>query len=220
MHSISHDLRAPLTIILGQAQIIQRWADKQSTAIPDTVVKSAGYIVASARRMNRMIQDLVDSVRLEAGQLQLEKQPVDLKAFVTDLAGRAAGGMDLARVEVHMPADLPPVNADPDRLERILMNLLTNALKYSPADTKILVSAKRIDGAVTVSFTDRGMGIAPQDKPFIFDRFYRAQGAQKTEGVGLGLYITRMLVEAHGGRIWVESELGKGSTFYVTLPFA
>ncbi|MBI2952921.1 MAG: hypothetical protein HYY30_01300 [Chloroflexi bacterium] len=214
---LAHDIRAPLSIVLGQAQLIVRAAEAGEK---DKVVQSAQAVTTSARRMNAMIQDLVDSTRLETGQVQLERQPVVLKEFVADLLGRARAAMDVGRVRVEIPADVPPVSADPNRLERILLNLLSNALKYSPPETEVLVRARKMDGEVIVSVADRGMGIAPEDQAHIFERFYRTKGARKAEGLGLGLYITRMLVEAHGGRIWVESELGKGSTFYFTLPIA
>jgi two-component system phosphate regulon sensor histidine kinase PhoR len=112
------------------------------------------------------------------------------------------------------------VEADPNRLERILGNLLSNALKYSDPGTEVLVSARNTDGEVTISVVDQGRGIAPEDLPRIFGRFYRSITARKAEGLGLGLHITRLLVEAHGGRIWAESELGKGSSFSFTLPMA
>lgn len=215
LRSVSHDLRSPLTIIQGQAQLIDRLLDK-----PELVRKCASAIVASAQRMNSMIQDLVDSARLEAGQVKLEKQPVNLQTQLTDLLERSKALVEAERVQVDIPEDLPPANADPDKLERILTNLITNAIKYSPPDTKVLVQAERTDSEITVSVSDRGFGIAPEDLPHLFEKYYRIGGAKKAEGLGLGLFITKMLVEAHGGKIWVESELGKGSTFYFTLPKA
>lgn len=117
--------------------------------------------------------------------------------------------------------DLPPVLADPDRLERILGNLVTNALKYAPEGTPVCVTLDRGDGVVIVSVADQGPGIEPDEVPHIFERYYRTQATRTShEGLGLGLYITRGLVEAHGGRIWVESRLGVGSTFSFTLPLA
>lgn len=217
IHIVAHDIRAPLTIVLGHAQLIVQAAKAGQI---DKVITSAEAITTSARRMNTMISDLVDSARLEAGQLRLEKRAIDLRSFMFDLLGRLAGVMDVKRVKVDIPADLPPVSADPDRFERIILNLLSNALKYSPPETEVIMRARRTDRSVTVSVTDRGIGIAPEDLPHIFERFYRAKGVRQGEGLGLGLYIAKMLVEAHGGRIWAESELGKGSTFYFTLPLA
>lgn len=214
VNHVSHDLRSPLQVIQGQAQLIQRFPEQL-----DLVSKGADAISTSAKRMNAMIQDLVDSARLEGGQLRLEKRPVDLRPFVADLLRRMEGTMDVRRLKLQIPSNLPEVDADPNRLERILLNLLTNALKYSPADTDVTIVAARENQAVRVSVADRGQGIAPADQARIFERFYRA-GGRKGEGIGLGLHITRMLVEAHGGRIWVESEIGKGSTFHFLLPMA
>jgi len=170
--------------------------------------------------MNAMILDLVDSARLEANQLRMEPASVDLRSFVLDLQGRLAGALAMDRVRVQIPEGLPQVSADPNRLERILTNLLSNALKYSEPETEVFVGAERQDGMVRVWVSDSGVGIAEEDIPQLFQRFYRAKSGRKAEGLGLGLYITRMLVEAHGGKIWVESDLGKGSTFSFTLPLA
>ncbi len=107
-----------------------------------------------------------------------------------------------------------------DRLERILTNLLSNALKYSDPGTPVWMQAQPLDGEVRIAVKDQGRGIAPEHVPHLFEKFYRADSSRKAEGIGLGLYITRLMVEAHGGRIWVESEVGKGSTFSFTLPIA
>ncbi|MCL4552979.1 MAG: ATP-binding protein, partial [Candidatus Marsarchaeota archaeon] len=218
VRTVSHDLRAPLTIIQGQAQVLIRLLD--TAGLKGMERQSAEAILTSAKRMNAMIQDLVDSIRLESGQLKLEKQAIDLRQTVSDFLERGKTLMDVQRIKTEMPAGLPTVSADPNRLERILTNLLTNALKYSDPGTEVLLKAQAAEKEVTVSVTDHGMGIPPEDLPHIFERYFRARGAQRTEGLGLGLYITKMLVETQGGRVWVESELGKGSTFYFTLPVA
>jgi signal transduction histidine kinase len=215
IRAVSHDLRNPLAVVLGQAQIALRYAEKV-----DLVRKSAEAIDTSARRMNVMIQDLVDVARMEGGQLRLDKRPTDLISFLYDLLERVKTVMHAERIKIDITQEIPPVAADPDRLERILVNLLSNALKYSPPETEVTLSARRKGDEVIVSVADRGLGIAPQDVSQLFQRYYRAKGARKTEGLGLGLYISRMLVEAHGGHIWVESETGQGSTFHFTLPAA
>lgn len=216
IHMISHDLRGPLTIVQGQAQLLQR--ELAQAGLKDGARRSLDAIIISARRMDVMIEDLVDSTRMEAGQLQLETQPVDLLTFMSNLLRRAGPIMDVGRIKFEIPAGLPPISADPDRLERIMLNLLSNALKYSPPEAEVLVKAEKTNGEVTILVIDQGIGIAPEDLPHMFERYYRAEGARQTEGLGLGLYISRMLVEAHGGRIWVESELEKGSTFHFTMP--
>lgn len=215
IRAISHDLRNPLANVLGQAQMLQRYAAK-----PEIAQQAAASIYTSARRINAMIQDLVDVVRLEAGQMRLDKQPTSLICVVTDLLDRSSASLDTERIKADIPADLPPALIDPDKFERILLNLLTNALKYSYPQTEIIVRASAAGDEAIVSVSDCGPGIAADDLPHIFDRFYRAKGSAAAEGSGLGLYIARMLVEAHGGRIWAESEPGRGSSFCFTIPLA
>lgn len=217
IHLVAHDIRSPLTIIMGQAQLIARAAE---TGQKDRIIRGTDAIIVSGRRMNTMISDLVDSARLESGRLQLRKQTLNVNTFLADVLKRAAPLIDAARVRIAVPADFTPVVADADRLERILLNLLSNALKYSPVDTEVVVSAQTVNTEARISVTDQGVGIAPEDLPHIFDRFYRAGGARGIEGIGLGLYIVKMLLEAQGGQIWVESSLGKGSSFTFTLPLA
>ena len=209
---ISHDLRTPLQVIQGHAQLIQRSPQKA-----EVVSKGVEAINTSAKRMNAMIQDLVDTARMDGRQFQLRKQAVNLQPFVVDLLGRMAGVVDVGRVSVEIPEGLPAVDADPDRLERVMLNLLSNALKYS--ERQVTVAAARENQAVRISLDDCGPGIAPEEQAHLFEPFYRVGGG-KAEGIGLGLHITKLLVEAHGGRIWVESEIGKGSTFHFLLPMA
>ncbi|HVI95961.1 MAG TPA: ATP-binding protein, partial [Anaeromyxobacter sp.] len=130
------------------------------------------------------------------------------------------GGLDADRVRLEIAPDVPHLLADPHRLERIVVNLLSNALKYSPGQAEVVVEVSGVEGGVAIAVLDRGVGIAPEDLPHVFDRFFRARGARRPEGLGLGLYITRLLVEAHHGRVEVTSQLGQGSTFRVVLPAA
>ncbi|MGQ9682087.1 MAG: PAS domain S-box protein [Anaerolineae bacterium] len=218
LRAVSHDLRNPLAAVLGQAQILERSLAKESR---NRERQSAAAIVDSAQRMNTMIQDLVDAARSEAGQIELKRQPIDLRAFTTALKQRLAASLQTARITIEMPADLAPVFADPLRLERILTNLWSNALKYSAPGTPVTVTAAPRDAEVVTSVMDRGRGIPPEDLPHLFKRYFRTERAKEAgEGLGLGLYITRRLVEAHGGRIWAESEVGRGSTFSFSLPVA
>lgn len=213
---VSHDLRSPLTVIHGHIGLLRDALAARN--LNGEFQGSVDAIARSEQRMNMMIEDLVDVARVEGGQLRLNLQPVNLQAFVDDLLARLAATMPVDRVVVDFLAAYPAVCADYNRLDRIVTNLLSNALKYS--DGPVQVTAAPQDGQVMVCVTDYGRGISPDDMPHLFERFYRAQGERKAEGIGLGLYITKLLVEAHGGRIWVESELGKGSTFSFTLPVA
>jgi signal transduction histidine kinase len=211
MRAVSHDLRNPLQIVLLKAQLLGRRGKEG-----DAVQKGAKAILAAGRRMERMLRDLADSARLEGGALlQLERAPVNVRAFVEEVLDLAQGVFDPARLELAVPDGLPAVLADPDRLDRILVNLVGNALKYS--DGQVAVRAALDGGFVRISVADQGPGIAPTDQERLFQRYYRGP-RHDGEGLGLGLYIVRRLVEAHGGRVEVESAPGKGSTFSFTLP--
>jgi signal transduction histidine kinase len=215
LRAVSHDLRNPLQIVLLQAERIQRLAP------PDGVKerKAGATIASAAKQMGVMIRDLVEAVRLEA-QLVLRPEPLDLARWVPDRLALTAGVLDMARVHYDLDPGLPPVHADASRLERVLTNLVGNALKYSTAPAPVRISAALQEDAVVISVADGGVGIAPEDVPRLFQRFQRGRLTQRTEGLGLGLYIVRALVEAHGGRVWVESVPGEGSTFSFTLPLA
>jgi len=216
LRAVSHDLRNPLTVVLGQAQVLERRLEKAGLA---RECQNVQMIISSARSMNAMIQDLVDSARLESGQLQLHLQPIDLCSYLPRLEQRLIGTMDIERIRVELPAGLPPIYADEDRLDRILTNLLSNACKYSLPGTPVEITAMQREGEVIVSVTDRGPGIPPEQLTRLFQRYARTAEARAAhDGLGLGLYITRMLVEAHGGRVWVESQVGKGSRFSFSLP--
>jgi PAS domain S-box-containing protein len=216
VRSVSHDLRSPLTSVLGYAGMASRALERES--VDPRVRKWLRTVTTAANRMNAMIQNLVDATRWETGQLPVNADLVDLRSLVTDLLDRAVGVLDADRIDLEIPEELPRVFADQTHLERILTNLLSNAQKYSAPETRVKVSAEGSDEGLTVSVRDEGVGIASEDARRLFERYFRAKSTRKTEGLGLGLYITRMLVEAHGGKIWVRSELGKGSTFSFTLP--
>lgn len=212
---LGHDLRAPLTTILGRAQLLQRYADR-----PELVRQTAEDIVVSAQRMNAMIQELIDSARLESGQVELKVVPIDLARAIRALVDRL-GAPSTDRIRLVAPADLPRVAADLEHLERVLTNLLTNALKYSTPGSPVTVSLSPRGDVVITAVADEGPGIPPEEQASLFEKYHRTRGSRaRSEGLGLGLYITRRLVEAQGGTIRVESEVGKGSTFSFSLPIA
>ena len=217
IRTISHDLRNPLSAASGHAQLLQRVLSQKGM---EREASSAQLIITATRRLNTMIQDLVESIRMESSQLQLELRPTDLVGLVADLCCRVGTPEDQARLVLEHAEWVPLTLADPERLERALANLITNALKYSPADKPVLVRVEPRDNQNVVSVTDQGPGIPPEERGRVFERFYRAQGGGQGEGLGLGLYISRLIVEAHGGRVWVESQVGKGSAFYLSLPIA
>jgi len=215
---VSHDLRSPLTAIQGQAQLLLRFLTMTDKV--DRSRQSAEAIFSSAKRLNGMIQDLVDAGRLEAGLIHLQPQDVDLSSFVHDLLLRTAQTLDTTRVTRSIPEGLATIRVDPIRLEQILTNLLGNALKYSPAGSEVMVEVGREGARLVVTVVDQGIGILPAELPHLFERSFCSKAVRKAQRLGVGLFIVRMLVEAHGGRIWAESEPGKGSRFSFTLPVA
>jgi len=218
LHIVSHDLRTPLAVIHGHMQLLEEALTNQH--LDGEISFSTSTIDRNVQRMNAMIQDLVDMARLEGHQFTLALDTIFLQHYVPDLIARMRDVLPMQRVITDLPPDLPPVRADYSRLERILLNLLSNAFKYSAADTPVRLQAIRQEDSLLISVSDQGRGIDPQDLPHVFERFYRAGGARQAEGIGLGLYITNLLVEAHGGHILVESTPGQGSTFAFTLPIA
>lgn len=218
LQTISHDLRVPLAVIKGHEQVVTSMLEQQG--VNGTIQQSLAAIDRSVNHMDGMIQDLVDATRWEGGQLELQREAVNLPRYLDDLLQRVGQSMETRRIQIALPANLSAVSADYARLERILVNLLSNALKYSDPGMPVRVHAQPRDGEVVIMVSDQGNGIPPEAISHLFERFYRVPSERKGEGIGLGLYITKILVEAHGGRIWVESEVGKGSTFSFTLPVA
>jgi PAS domain S-box-containing protein len=212
VRAVAHDLRSPLTTIQVQAQFLR----KKLKAVGEEDSSSIDAILRMVQRSERMAQDLLDSLSADAGTLRLARTPINLDSFIRELL--EAARIDMGRMQLRIPADLPRIHADPDRLERIVMNLIGNAIKYSSSDAPVTITAIRKESELVISIADQGIGIAPDDLPNLFTRFYRSTEVQKITGMGLGLFIAKTLVEAHGGRIWAESELGKGSTFCFTLP--
>lgn len=207
---VTHDLRTPLSVVYAQAHLIRRGSDA-GTLVADR----AAAIERSCERMSGMIQDLVEVTLLEAGQLPMSVARVDVAALLPDILHGMRGGLPVDRVKLRPCADCWAM-VDPARLERIVVNLVSNALKYSAGE--VLVGLDRTPDAVTLSVSDAGVGISPEDQARVFERYFRASAERRPEGLGLGLYITRLLAEGQGGRVEVESELGKGSTFRVVFP--
>jgi signal transduction histidine kinase len=168
--------------------------------------------------MQRLVEDLVDAARLETGRVKLHLEPVELGRFLTSWRDRVSGALQVDRVRVAAPESLPVVVADPARLDQILGNLVSNALKYSVDGSRVDVALAAGREALRLSVRDRGPGIAPDDLPRLFRRYWRGTSAGRSDGLGLGLFITRKLVEAHGWRIEVTSELGRGTTFTIVIP--
>ena len=217
--TVSHEFRTPLALIKGYIATLLRPDLDLGDETRERFLRS---IDEAADRLSRLIGELLNASRIEAGRLELNLQPLDLGKLVTEVLER----FHLEASSYRLVAQLPPrklvVQADSDQVERVLLNLLTNAIKFSPENGTVTVKARWIEAlpGVMISVTDQGRGIPPEHLDHVFDKFYRAGDdlVRKTNGVGLGLYICKSIVERHGGRIWVESTPGEGSTFKLTLP--
>ena len=207
---VGHDLRSPLTALKGQAQLMKRRRAYSEQAVD--------AILAQVDRMDRLVADLADVVRLEAGRLELARAPIDLVELAREGVEQARLLSPRHPIRVEAPEGPVAAVVDRHRLGQVLQNLLGNAVKYSPAGSEVAVRVSVEDGEARLSVADRGIGVARDQLPRLFERFYRAGVTGAPAGLGLGLYISRMLVEAHGGRIWAQSAPGEGSTFTVALP--
>ncbi|HKY25875.1 MAG TPA: HAMP domain-containing sensor histidine kinase [Gaiella sp.] len=216
--NMSHELRTPLNAILGFSQVLRERMfgdlnEKQEEYVED--------ILASGYHLLALINDVLDLSKVEAGQLELEIAPFSLQEAlergIVMVRERATGGM--VRVDLAPVADVDVVTGDERRVRQIIFNLLANAVKFTPEGGVVGVSVAQVNGEVRVSVADTGPGIELDDHERIFEEFRQAEaGIEQREGTGLGLALSKRLVELHGGRIWVESKIGEGSTFVFTLP--
>jgi signal transduction histidine kinase len=214
---LAHELKGPMTTIMGFSETLkQQWTkvpDEKKISILDIIAKETG-------RLSRLVNDLLDVSRMEAGTLRYELSPLSLAGLIDSIITVHTSLSSQHLVVNDIPADLPQVMGDNDRLRQVFINLLTNAIRYSPEGTAVRVSARTLpeDGMVEVTVVDEGIGISEQDRDRIFSKFSMLpKPGWVKKGTGLGLFITKGIVEAHGGRIWVESEPGKGSRFSFTL---
>ncbi len=215
---VAHELRTPLSVLQGNLQAILDGVYPLDQA-------EISRLYDETRLLSRLISDLHELALADAGQLHLNLQPTDLTPVLkrtTDSVLPAAEVQDV-RLTLELPPELPAVRADPDRIAQVLRNLLVNALRHTPAGGSLSVSARALEGEVEIAVADTGEGIAAEDLRHVFDRFWKLDTSRTRDdrwgnGSGLGLSIAKSLVEAHGGRIWAESELGVGSTFRFRLP--
>lgn len=214
---MTHDLKSPLTVIMGYVQALLG-------EMPEKVDASLHPFVSemdkSAAKMLSMIDDVLDACRLEAGLLQIDRQPCDVRAL---LEGCCSDGAREAAVHgcafsSDICREIPPLDLDGKQIARVFANLIGNAVKFTPRRGTIGVSCVLEDGCLLVEVSDTGIGIAPDEVPRIFNKYFRAAAARGFRGTGLGLTISKAIVEAHGGCIGVESAAGKGSRFSVFLP--
>jgi len=216
--NVSHEFKTPLTAIQGFAETLLAGAIDD----PQNRIRFLEIILEHSRRLARLTDDLLKLSKMDADRLELEIRRLSVSQFVEsciETTQRPAAEKDL-RISVNLPQSLPDIAADRRRLAEVLQNLLDNAMQYTPAGGQIMVSASADGVEVTFTVSDTGIGIPQADQPRIFERFYRVDVARSREvgGTGLGLSISKHLVEVHGGRIWVESEVGQGSQFHFTVP--
>jgi NtrC-family two-component system sensor histidine kinase KinB len=217
-HMIIHDLRNPLGSIMSILQLIGTAFVEHDETLPMT--KLLSIAMRSGQKLHRLIDSLLDLGRLEAGETELNKTLVSPESLVQEVVEQiqpsASGrGQNMA---AQVSPDLPRVPADRDLTLRVLANLLDNAVKFTPRDGLITLSVEQAGEEVLFAVSDTGRGIPPEHRQRVFDRFARLENAEGIKGTGLGLAFCKLAVEAHGGRIWVESEVGHGATFYFTLP--
>ncbi len=213
---VSHELKTPLTSLSAYVQLLHSKAKKSN----DTFTADAlGKVNHQVKKMSTLINSFLNVSRLESGKIHLEKQEFNLNELIKDMIEETK--MTIATHAIHFfPCQPIPLLADQDKIGSVISNLLSNAVKYSPKGKTIQVKCELIDNMAQVSVKDEGMGIKPQDIEKLFERYYRVESkhTQTISGFGIGLYLTAEIVERHGGKIWVESEVGVGSTFYFTLP--
>lgn len=218
---LAHELRGPMTTVMGFGYTLRDQAD----SLPEDKKKEiTGIIVRETERLARMVTDLLDVARMDSGTLSYELEPMELDELIESLLEVHSSLRSSHLIDVDIEEGLPKVLADRDRISQVLLNLITNATRYSPEQTSINVSARRRDDddrEVLVTVTDEGIGIAPRDKDRIFEKFSMLpKPGWIKKGTGLGLFISKGIVDAHGGRLWVDSEPGSGSRFHFTLPIA
>jgi two-component system sensor histidine kinase KdpD len=217
LSSISHDLRTPLASIKASASsLLQedvRWSDEERRSFTLAIEREAD-------RLNRLVANLLDMSRIEGGALKPQKEWYPIDELIHDVLGRMQPILLDRIVQTHIPEDLPPVQLDYLEIEQVLTNLIENAVYYTPSDSPIEISVYIQGDQMVISVADRGPGIPPADLERVFDKFYRVLGgsAERPAGSGLGLAVSKGLVEAHGGHIWAENREGGGAVFRFTLP--
>jgi signal transduction histidine kinase len=213
---VTHDIKGPLTVILGYAELL---SDPDEQPSPAVVLDILGRIRESGEQIHALVSNFVELSRIEAGRLQLEFLPMDLTRLVGDVVARHEPRATRKGITVcHELVPLPELAGDRPHLERAIVNLLGNAIKFTPAGGRITVSTRVEGTCAAVVVADTGPGIPPEDLDDIFEKYRRASAAGRVEGTGLGLFIARTVVQAHAGDIRVETVVGQGSTFTILLP--
>jgi signal transduction histidine kinase len=210
----SHELKTPITSLKASLQLLQRQKDRGNLELLPRLIDQAGR---SMEKISLLVDDLLNVSRLNAGTIQIKKSQFLIKTLLDECCTNVK---ETGSHEIILEGDLSlQIFADENRIEQVLNNFVTNAMKYAPNSPVITIRVKQDDQVLTVSVTDEGPGIAQDQIPHLFDRYFRAdESGQQVSGLGLGLYISAEIVERHGGTIGVESEVGKGSSFWFSLP--
>jgi len=214
--NVSHELRTPLQSIQGFTKLMLQGKVPE----PQKQQEFLTIMDNESQRLGTLISSLLDMSRLESGRFVIQKKLLPIRDVILDAVASIrslASEKDIA-IEEDIPTSLPEIEADGERLRQVMVNLLNNAIKFSNAGSNVTVKAEVKDRKLMVQVTDHGIGITDEAMPYLFERFYRAEDSMARGGAGLGLYISKEIVEAHGGRIWAESKSGEGSTFIFTLP--
>lgn len=213
--TVSHELRTPLTTLRGFVELLLA-----RDFPPEKERQFLGIVDQETLRLTRLIDDFLDIQRIESGCQEYRFESLDVLPLLRDMAELFLKSDHKHTICVDAPAGLPLVRADGERIRQVLENLISNALKFSPAGGEILLRARQVGNEIEISVTDPGIGIPAEEIPKLFSKFYRVErpGMPRFPGTGLGLALVREIVQKHGGRVWAESELGRGSTFHFTLP--
>ena len=217
MATFSHEVRTPLATIKGYSTALLledvQWSDEQRRDFLQLIDEECD-------NLEGMISDILDSSLIDVGQLGIELQPVRLPVMAREAAREMQRPSEIHRFVIDFPADFPIVDADPRRIKQVLRNILDNALKYSPDKGLVVIRGEIRPLDVVISIADQGVGISPEDLIPLFDKYFRVKAptGYHVPGTGLGLPVSRAIVEAHGGRIWAESKIGEGTTLYFSIP--
>lgn len=216
--ALAHDIKNPLGIIMGYAEVMAdqlagRNAEKENIDTLDRIQESAQRIV-------NLVTGFLEASKAEAGKISVEQRPVEINALIREVAQQQMGELRKKNISIDVDLDesIPMIIGDKAQLDRVLWNLVGNAIKFTPAGGRITVSSKRDDGHVRVAVKDTGIGIPKEELPLLFSQFRRLKGSAKVEGTGLGLFIVKTIIEAHKGTVQAESQDGEGSTFTVKVP--
>ena len=213
---VSHELKTPVALIKGYVGTLRR---KDVSWESEIVQDSLQVIEDEADRLTELIENLLDASRLQAGGFSLNLAEIKIDQLTQETAERVQSRTDLHEIITQFPSDFPTIVGDQNRLEQVFYNLLENAVKYSPGGGEIRISGQIRSKQIIICVQDQGSGISREDIPHVFDRFYRAEDAAKnTQGAGLGLYLSRAIIEAHNGRIWVEPRSDKGTRVCLSIP--